>query len=87
MWFGLKNKPTAYEDVATVFALIPSLEYGPMVTEPLNTDLAKISVWCKLQSMKLSPKTITATRSRTQNTPPRSFPCQYFFNYMQLIIF
>ena len=38
----------SYADDAILFASVPSSHMRPFIAESLNSDLAKISVWCKL---------------------------------------
>ena len=62
----------AYADDSTHFASVPFLLMGPVVAKSLNGDLAKISAWCKLWSMKMNPtKThcMTVGRSRVVFLP------------------
>ena len=73
MWSGLENRLGTYADDATLFAFVPSPLMWPLL-QSLNRDLAKISAWCKLWSMKINPtKTQYMTVSRSLTTQPDLF--------------
>ena len=72
MWFGLENMLVSYADDATLLARIPSPNMRSDVTESLNRDLSKISIWCNLWGMRLNPnktQSMIVSRSRTVFPP------------------
>ena len=48
MWFGLENMLVSYADDATPLAHIPSPNMRSDVTESLNRDLSKISIYLSI---------------------------------------
>ena len=58
----------SYADDETLLARIPSPNMRSDVTESLNRDLSKISIWCNLWGMRLNPnktQSMIVSRSRT----------------------
>ena len=55
MCSGLENRSVAFGIDAILFESAPSPHMRPAIAELLNRDLAKISDWCKLWSMKMNP--------------------------------
>ena len=66
----LENKLIGYADDFTLIAVVPSPGVRFAVAESLIRDLARVSEWCGLWSMKLNAsktKTMTVSRSRTMH--------------------
>ena len=66
----LENKLYGYADDSTSVAVIPSPD--GRVTESLNRDLNRVSMWCDLWGMKLNAsktKTVIVSRFHAQSTP------------------
>ena len=67
-WIRLENQLVAYADDATLIAVMPSPHHRNLVSESLNTDLAKVYDWCSLWGMKLNAnktQSMIVSRSRT----------------------
>ena len=72
MCFGLENMLVSYVDDVTLLARISSPNMRSDVTESLNRDLSKISSWCSLWGIRLSPnktQSMIVIRSRTAFPP------------------
>ena len=70
-----RNKLYGYADDSTLVAVIPSPDGKVAVTESLNRDLNRVSVWCDLWGMKLNAsKTKTMVVSRSRTIHPQSTP-------------
>ena len=63
----VQNKFYGYADDATLVAVVPSPAERVAVTESLNRDLNRVSVWCDLHGMKLNARIVS--RSRTVHPP------------------
>ena len=64
----VENKLWGYADDSTLVAVVPSPGERVAVSESMNCDLNRVSVWCNLWGMKLNAsktKTIIFSRSRT----------------------
>ena len=64
----VENKLYGYADDSTLVAVAPSPAERVAVTESMNRDLNRVSVWCDLWGMKLNAsktKTMIASRSHT----------------------
>ena len=64
----MKNKLYGYADAFTLVAVVPSPGEKVAVSESMNRDLNRVSVWCNLWGMKLNAsktKTMIDSRSRT----------------------
>ena len=64
----VENKLYGCADDSTFIAVVPSPAERVAVTESLNRDLKRVSVWCDLLGMKLNAsksKTIIVSRSCT----------------------
>ena len=64
----LENKLYGYADDSTLVAVVPSLGESIAVSESMNRDLKRVSVWCDLWGIKLNAskaKTMIVYRSRT----------------------
>ena len=64
----LENKLHGYADNSTLVAVVPSPGERVAVSESMNRDLNRVSVWCDLWEMKLNvskTKTMIVSRSRT----------------------
>ena len=64
----VENKLYDYADASTLVAIVPSPGEKVAVSESLNRDLNRVSVWCDLWGMKLNArktKTMIVSRSRT----------------------
>ena len=69
----VENKLYGYADDSTLVAVVPSPGERVAVSESMNRDLNRVSVWCNLCGMKLNAsKTKTVSRSRTVH--PRLTP-------------
>ena len=55
MCFGLENLLVAYDDDATLIAVVPSPNMRCAVAQSLNRDLARIGAWCGTCGMKMNP--------------------------------
>ena len=64
----MEKKLYGYADDSTLSAVVPSPGEMVAVSESMNRDLNRVSVWCNLWGMKLNvikTKTIIVSRSRT----------------------
>ena len=64
----MESKLYGYADDSTLVAVVPSPGERVAVSESMNLDLNKVSVWCNLWGMKLNAsktKTMIVSRSRT----------------------
>ena len=64
----VENKLCGYADESTLVAVVPSPGERATVSESMNRDLTRVSVWCNLWGMILNAsktKTMIASRSRT----------------------
>ena len=64
----VENKLYGYADDSTLVAVVPSPGERVAVSESMNRDLNRVSVWCNLWGMKLNAskiKTMIVSRSRT----------------------
>ena len=64
----VKNKLNGYADDSTLVDVVPSPGESVAVSESMNRDINRVSVWYSLQGMKLNAsktKTIIVSRSRT----------------------
>ena len=64
----LENNLHGYADNSTLVAVVPSPGERVAVSESMNRDLNRVSVWCNLWGMKLNAnktKTMIVSRSRT----------------------
>ena len=50
----VENKLCGYADDSTLVAVVPSLGERVAVSESMNRDLNRISVWCDMWGMKLN---------------------------------
>ena len=70
-----------YADDSTLMAVVPSPGERVAVSESMNCDQNRVSVWCNLSGMKLNAsktKTMIVSRSRTvhpQLTPLTRWNC------------
>ena len=75
MLFSLENKLHGYADVSTLVAVVPSPAEMVAVSESMNRDLNRFSVWCTLWGMKLNAsKTKTMIVSRSSTVHPQLTP-------------
>ena len=68
LFFIVENKLYGYADDSTLVAVVPSPGERVTVSESMNRDLNRVSVWCDLWGMKLNAsktKTVIVSRSRT----------------------
>ena len=64
----VENKLCGYADGSTLVAVVPSPGERVAVSESMNRDLNRVSVWCNLWGMKLNAsktKTMIVSSSRT----------------------
>ena len=64
----LENKLYGYADNSSLVAVVPSTGERVAVSESMNRDLNRVSVWCNLLGMKLNAsntKTMIVSGSRT----------------------
>ena len=65
----MENKLYGYADDSTLVAVVPLPGEKVAVSESMNRDLNRVSVWCNLWGMKLNElmgtKTMIVSRSRT----------------------
>ena len=64
----MENNLYGYADNSTLVAVVPSTGESVAVSESMNCDLNRVSVWCNLWEMKLNvskTKTMMVSRSRT----------------------
>ena len=64
----VENKLYGYTDDSTLVAVVPSPGERVAVSESMNRDRNRVSVWCNLWGMKLNAsktKTMIVSRSRT----------------------
>ena len=62
----MENKLYGYADDSTLVAVVPSPGERVAVSESMNRDLNRVSVWCNLWGMKLNgskAKTMIVSRS------------------------
>ena len=63
----VENKLFGHADNSTLVAVVPSPGESVAVSESMNSDLNRVSVWCNLWGMKLNAsktKTMIVSRSR-----------------------
>ena len=71
----MENKLYGYAYDSTLVAVVPSPGERVAVSESLNGDLNRVSVWCNLWGMKLnSSKTKTMIVSRSRTVHPQLTP-------------
>ena len=66
----VENKLYGYADDSTLVAVVPSPGERAAVSESMNSDLNRVSVWCNLWGMKLNiskTKTMIVSRSRAMH--------------------
>ena len=64
----MENKLYSYADDSTLVAIVISPGERVAVSESMNHDLNRVSLWCDLRGMKLNvskTKTMIVSRSRT----------------------
>ena len=62
----MENKLYGYADDSTLVSVVPSPGDRVAVSESMNRDLNRVSVWCNLWRIKLNAtKTTIVSRSRT----------------------
>ena len=64
----VENKLYGYADDSTLVSVVPSPVERVAVSESMNLDLNRVSVWCNLWGMKLNAsktKIMIVSRSRT----------------------
>ena len=64
----MENQLYGYADDSTLVAVVPSPGERVAVSESMNRDLNRVSVWCDLWGMKMNAsktKTMIVSRSRT----------------------
>ena len=52
----VENKLYGYADDSTLLAVVPSPGEMVAISESMNSDLNRVSVWCNLWGMKLNAK-------------------------------
>ena len=68
----MENKLYGYADDSTLVAVVPSPVERVAVSESMNRDLNRVSVWCNLWEMKLNAsKTKTMIVSRSSTVHPQ----------------
>ena len=94
----VENKFYGYADDSTLVTVVPSPGKRVAVSESMNRDLNRVSVWCNLWGMKLNAhkaKTMIVSRSRTvkgkvfygQEPPSEgSTTTECVFNYQLLAV-
>ena len=71
----MENKLYGYADDSPLVAVVPSPAERVAVTESMNSDLNRVSVWCDLWGMKLNAsKTKTMMVSRSLTVHPQLTP-------------
>ena len=71
----VENKLYGYADDSTLVAVVPSPGERVAVSESMNRDLNRVSVWCNLWGMKLNAsKTKTTIVSRSRTVHPQLTP-------------
>ena len=71
----MKDKLYGYADDSTLVAVVPSPGERVAVSEFMNRDLNRVSVWCNLWGMKLNAsKTKTMMVSRSRPVHPQLTP-------------
>ena len=71
----VENKLYVYADDSTLVAVVPSPDERVAVSESMNCDLNRVSVWCNLWEMKLNEsKTKTMIVSRSPTVHPQLTP-------------
>ena len=71
----VENKLYGYADDSTLVAVVPSPGETVAVSESMNRDQKRVSVWCDLWGMKLnSSKTKTMIVSRSRTVHPQLTP-------------
>ena len=68
LFFIVENKLYGYADDSTLVAVVPAPGERVCVSESMNRDLNRVSVWCNLWGMKLNAsktKTMIVSRSST----------------------
>ena len=68
----VENKLYGYADDSILVAVVPSPGERVAVSESMNRNLNRVSVWCNLWGMKLNAsKTKTMIVSRSRTVPPQ----------------
>ena len=68
----VENKLYGYADDSTLVAVVPSPGERVAVSESMNRDLNRVSVWCDLWGIKLNAsKTWTTIVSRSRTVRPQ----------------
>ena len=71
----VENNRYGYADDSTLVAVVPSPGERVVVSESMNRDLNRVSVWCNLWGMKLNAsKTKTMIDSRSRTVHPQITP-------------
>ena len=71
----MENKLYGYADNSTLLAIVLSSGEWVAVSESMNRDINRVSVWCNLWGMKLNAsKTKTMILSRSRTVHPRLTP-------------
>ena len=71
----VKNKLYGYADASTLVAVVPFPGERVAISESMNHDLNRVSVWCNLWGMKLNgSKTNTMIVSRSRTDHPQLTP-------------
>ena len=71
----VENKLYGYAGDSTLLAVVPSPGERAAVSESMNRDLNRVSVWCNLWGMKLiASKTMTMIVSRSRTVHPQLTP-------------
>ena len=68
LFYVVQNKHYGYADDSTLVAVVPSPGESVAVSESMNRDLNRVSVWCDLWLKKqnaIKTKTMMVSRSRT----------------------
>ena len=71
----MENKLYGYADYSTLVAVVPSPGERVAVSESMNRDLNRVTVWCNLWGLKLNTcKTKTTIVSRSRTVHPQLTP-------------
>ena len=71
----MENKLYGYADESTLVDVVPSPGERVVVSESMNRDLNRVSVWCYLWGIKLNArKTKTMIVSRSRSVHPQLTP-------------
>ena len=77
----VENNLYGYTDDSTLVAVVPSPGKRVAVSESMNRDLNRVSVWCNLWGMKLNAsKTKTMIVSRSRTVHPQLTPLGFRWN-------